>query len=164
MPKGGCDCYLVDRQVIEVLNLMDEKNTSLTLQVMWCGFKSEMVYFDRKDREKGKSMWTMSKKIKLVVDSMISFSYKPIRYMTVTGLICAAISLVGIIWVIAEKLSSNTPVMGYTSLACIVLFGFGLLFIMLGVLGEYIWRVLEEAKKRPPYIIDEIRRTEDNRS
>ena len=69
MPQGGCDCYLVDRQVIKVLEMMDEKNSSLTLQVMWVGFKTEKIYFHRKDREVGKSRWTLGKKIKLVVDS-----------------------------------------------------------------------------------------------
>jgi dolichol-phosphate mannosyltransferase len=67
MPQGGCDCYLVDRQVIKVLQMMDEKNSSLTLQVMWVGFKTEKIYFHRKDREVGKSRWTLGKKVKLVV-------------------------------------------------------------------------------------------------
>ena len=53
MPEGGCDCYLIDRKVIEVLERLDEKNSSLTLQVLWAGFQTEKVYFDRKDREKG---------------------------------------------------------------------------------------------------------------
>ena len=65
MPLGGCDCYLIDRQVIQVLQLLDENNSSLTLQVLWAGFKTENVYFDRKDREKGVSRWTFSKKFKL---------------------------------------------------------------------------------------------------
>lgn len=77
MPKGGCDCYLIDRKVIEVLERLDEKNSSLTLQVMWVGFKTDMIYFVRQDREIGKSRWTLSKKIKLVVDSVMSFSYAP---------------------------------------------------------------------------------------
>lgn len=62
MPAGGCDCYLIDRKVIEVLERLDEKNSSLTLQVMWVGFKTDMIYFVRQDREVGKSRWTLSKK------------------------------------------------------------------------------------------------------
>ena len=81
MPKGGFDCYLLDRQVIEVLLMLDEKNSALTLQVLWVGFKTEKVYFHRKAREIGESRWTLSKKIKLVVDSMMSFSYFPVRCM-----------------------------------------------------------------------------------
>jgi len=163
MPQGGCDCYLVDRQVIKVLEMMDEKNSSLTLQVMWVGFKTEKIYFHRKDREVGKSRWTLGKKIKLVVDSMMSFSYFPIRCMATIGSVFALLSLVGIILTIKEKLTTGTPILGYASLMSVVLFGFGLIFIMLSMLGEYIWRALEESRKRPPFIIDEVHRSNDDK-
>ncbi len=81
MPSGGCDCYLLDRQVIEVLLKLDEKNSSLTLQVLWVGFQTDKIYFHRREREIGKGRWTFAKKFKLVLDSMISFSYVPIRMM-----------------------------------------------------------------------------------
>jgi len=163
MPQGGCDCYLVDRQVIKVLEMMDEKNSSLTLQVMWVGFKTEKIYFHRKDREVGKSRWTLGKKIKLVVDSMMSFSYFPIRCMATVGFVFALLSLIGIILTIKEKLTTGTPILGYASLMSVVLFGFGLIFIMLSMLGEYIWRTLEESRKRPPFIIDEVHRSQDDK-
>ena len=156
MPQGGCDCYLVDRKVIEVLQMMDEKNSSLTLQVMWVGFKTEKIYFHRKDREVGKSRWTLGKKVKLVVDSMMSFTYFPIRFIATVGFLFSLFSLVGIIMVIHEKLTVGTPILGYASLMCVVLLGFGLVFIMLAILGEYIWRALEEARNRPPFIIDRV--------
>lgn len=163
MPQGGCDCYLVDRQVIKVLEMMDEKNSSLTLQVMWVGFKTEKIYFHRKDREVGKSRWTLGKKIKLVVDSMMSFSYFPIRCMATIGSVFALLALIGIILTIKEKLTTGTPILGYASLMSVVLFGFGLIFIMLSMLGEYIWRALEESRKRPPFIIDEVHRSNDDK-
>ena len=163
MPQGGCDCYLVDRQVIKVLEMMDEKNSSLTLQVMWVGFKTEKIYFHRKDREVGKSRWTLGKKTKLVVDSMMSFSYFPIRCMATVGFVFALLSLIGIILTIKEKLTTGTPILGYASLMSVVLFGFGLIFIMLSMLGEYIWRTLEESRKRPPFIIDEVHRSNDDK-
>ena len=163
MPQGGCDCYLVDRQVIKVLEMMDEKNSSLTLQVMWVGFKTEKIYFHRKDREVGKSRWTLAKKFKLVLDSMMSFSYFPIRCMATVGFIFALMSLIGIILTIKEKFTTGTPILGYASLMSVVLFGFGLIFIMLSMLGEYIWRALEESRKRPPFIIDEVHRSEENK-
>lgn len=156
MPQGGCDCYLLDRQVIKVLEMMDEKNSSLTLQVMWVGFKSAKVYFHRKDRTVGKSRWTFAKKFKLVMDSMMSFSYFPIRMMSITGVIFAVAALIGIIGAIYEKLTVGTPIAGYASLMCVVLFSSGLIMLTLGMLGEYIWRALDESRKRPPFIIDEI--------
>lgn len=155
MPVGGCDCYLIDRKVIEVLQLLDEKNSSLTLQVLWAGFKTDYVYFDRKNREKGKSRWTLSKKIKLVVDSMMSFSYVPIRLMTFVGVIFNLCAIALFISVLVEFFTVGTPVAGWSSLMCVILCSFGLVLLMLGILGEYIWRALDAARTRPPFIIDE---------
>ncbi len=156
MPKGGCDCYLVDRQVIEVLEKMDEKNSSLTLQVMWLGFRSEKIYFDRKNREVGKSRWTFSKKFKLVVDSMMSFTYVPLRFMEVTGVLFGICAIIGMILVIHEKITEGTPILGYASLMCVLLFSSGLILLMIGIIGEYVWRALEESRNRPPFVIDTV--------
>lgn len=155
MPSSGCDCYLIDRRVIEVLERLDEKNSSLTLQVMWSGFKTDMIYFDRKNREKGKSRWTLSKKIKLVMDSMMSFSYVPIRFMSVVGLIFNVGAIGLFISVLVEYFSKGTPIVGWASLMCVNLCSSGLILLMLGILGEYLWRTLDAARKRPPFIIDE---------
>lgn len=159
MPKGGCDCYLVDRKVIEVLERLDEKNSSLTLQVMWVGFKTDMIYFVRQDREKGKSRWTLGKKIKLVIDSVMSFSYTPMRMMTYAGVIFDLMALIVFIRVLIEKLTVGTPVQGWASLMCVLLFGFGLIMLMLGMLGEYIWRSLDASRNRPIYIVEEVKET-----
>lgn len=161
MPEGGCDCYLIDRQVIEVLERLDEKNSSLTLQVLWAGFKTEMVYFDRKDREKGVSRWTFAKKFKLVMDSMMSFSYMPIRAMTYIGVIFDLLAVVLFISVIVEYFTVGTPIAGWPSLMCVVLCSSGLILSMMGILGEYLWRTLDAARNRPPFIIDEVKEQDE---
>lgn len=155
MPASGCDCYLIDRQVIEVLERLDEKNSSLTLQVLWAGFRTDMVYFDRRDREKGKSRWTFAKKFKLVLDSMMSFSYVPIRFMSVVGILFNICAVVLFICVLVEYFTEGTPIAGWSSLMCVILCSSGLILLMLGILGEYLWRTLDAARKRPPFIIDE---------
>lgn len=160
MPIGGCDCYLVDRQVIEVLERLDEKNSSLTLQVLWAGFKTDEIYFHRRDREVGKSRWTLGKKIKLVLDSMMSFSYFPIRFMSGMGVVFFVAAILLMIEVIVEKFTIGTPIMGWASIMCVVLLGFGVIMLMLGILGEYVWRALDASRNRPPYLIDEIRKNE----
>lgn len=157
MPAGGCDCYLVDRKVIEVLERLDEKNSSLTLQVMWVGFKTDMIYFVRQDREVGKSRWTLSKKVKLVADSIFSFSYLPLRIMMGIGVVFNIAAAILLISVLVEKFTVGTPIQGWASIMCILLFGFGLLMLMLGIIGEYIWRVLDAARNRPIYIVDEVK-------
>lgn len=156
MPTGGCDCYLIDRKVIEVLERLDEKNSSLTLQVMWAGFKTDMVYFDRLDREVGESRWTLSKKIKLVADSILSFSYAPLRMMMGVGVVFDILALVVFILVLVEKFTVGTPIAGWASIMCVLLFGFGLIMLMIGVIGEYVWRALDASRNRPPFIIDEV--------
>ncbi|MCH4191069.1 MAG: glycosyltransferase family 2 protein [Butyrivibrio sp.] len=158
MPQGGCDCYLLDRQVIQVLEAMGEKNSSLTLQVMWAGFPTEKVYFHRLDRTVGKSRWTFGKKFKLVMDSMISFTYLPVRFMSGCGIAFFIASVIGAIDVIHEKLTIGTPMRGYASIMCVLLFASGLIMLNLGILGEYIWRTLEESRKRRPFIIDEVKK------
>ena len=157
MPEGGCDCYLIDRQVIQVLEVLDEKNSSLTLQVLWAGFKTEEIYFHRRDREIGKSRWTLGKKVKLAMDSMMSFSYFPIRFMSTIGVLFAVFALIMAIEVVVEKITVGTPILGWASLMCIVLFGFGLMMLMMGILGEYVWRALDASRNRPPFLIDEIK-------
>lgn len=159
MPQGGCDCYLLDRQVIQVLEMLDEKNSSLTLQVLWAGFQTDMVYFHRKDREVGKSRWTLGKKVKLVMDSMMSFSYFPIRCMSTMGVLFFLASLILMIQVIVEKCTVGTPILGWASLMCVVLFAFGIMMLMMGILGEYVWRALDASRNRPPYLIDTVEKS-----
>ena len=157
MPVGGCDCYLLDRKVIGVLERLNEKNSSLTLQVLWAGFQTDKIYFDRRDREKGKSRWTFSKKFKLVMDSMMSFSYIPIRFMTCIGVLFDLFSFVLMISVLVEYFTKGVPIIGWASLMCVILLSSGLILSMLGILGEYLWRTLDASRARPPFIIDEER-------
>ncbi|MBR6327176.1 MAG: glycosyltransferase family 2 protein [Lachnospiraceae bacterium] len=160
MPAGGCDCYLIDRKAIEVLKLMDEKNSSLTLQVMWLGFQTDVIYFVRKDREKGKSRWTLGKKIKLAMDSVLSFSYAPLRMMMGVGVTFNVVALILLISVLVEKFTRGVPIDGWASIMCVLLCGLGLIMMMLGIIGEYIWRALDASRKRPPFIIDEVKERE----
>ena len=161
MPKGGFDCYLLDRQVIQVLLMLDEKNSALTLQVLWVGFQSDKVYFHRKAREIGESRWTLSKKVKLVMDSMMSFSYFPVRFMSGLGVSFAVIAVIWAIVLVIERLRGIEDVAGWTSMMVLMLFGFGVIMVMLGLLGEYIWRALDASRNRPPFLVDETKGFED---
>ena len=154
MPQGGCDCYLIDRQVIEVIEMLDEKNSSLTLQVMWVGFKRADVYFHRKAREEGESRWTFGKKIKLVIDSMMSFSYMPVRFMSSLGSLFFCASIIWAFIIILETIIKGVDVAGWASIMALILCSSGLIMLMLGMLGEYIWRALDESRNRPPFLVD----------
>ena len=163
MPEGGCDCYLLDRQVIQVLQDLNEKNSSLTLQVLWAGFQTDHVYFHRRDREVGESRWTFSKKFKLVLDSMMSFSYFPIRMMSIVGVTFNILAVLMFIYVLVEKFTVGTPIAGWSSLMCVVLLSSGLILLTLGILGEYVWRALDAARTRPPFIIDVVKKATEEK-
>lgn len=156
MPKGGFDCFLIDRKVIEVLRLLDEKNSAITLQILWAGFKTDKIYYVRKAREIGKSRWTLSKKIKLVIDSMMGFSYFPIKFISSIGSLIFIGTFIYAIYLVIARLIFGISVPGFATLAILVLIAFGTIMLTLGILGEYIWRGFDAARNRPPYIIDEM--------
>ena len=156
MPKGGFDTFLIDRQIIDLLVKMQEKNTSLMIQILWAGFETATVPYIRKKREIGKSRWTLSKKIKLVYDSLLSFSYFPIKMITSVGFLSFFISLILLVVIIGKKFAGIIDVEGYTSIIMIMLMGFGIIMLSIGVLGEYLWRTYDAARSRPPYIIEKV--------
>lgn len=156
MPQGGFDTYMISRQVIDILVEISEKNAPLTEQVLWSGFESEKVYYVRQKREIGKSGWTLSKKIKLTVDSLISFSYFPIRCVSVVGALSILGTIIGGIVILVEHFMGSITVEGYTTIVLLILLAFGIVMLTLGVMGEYIWRILDEVRNRPSYIVDKV--------
>ena len=155
MPKSGFDCYLIDRKVIEALKHLDERNSAITLQILWVGFKTSTVEYHRLARKKGVSRWTLSKKMKLALDSFVTFSHKPIRLVEYVGVTFSCISFIWGFILIILRLLGMIHVDGWTTLSVIILFSSGLIMASLGVLGEYIWRTLDVAQNRPVYFIEE---------
>jgi dolichol-phosphate mannosyltransferase len=155
MPLGGFDCFLIDRQVVEVLKNIEEKNSSIVGQILWCGFKTEQISYVRKAREIGESRWTLSKKIKYFMDSILAFSYAPIRMTIVGGSLISLASFALILFLMFQRVFMSVPIRGWTSIICLILFTFGIQLIILGMIGEYLWRALDESRKRPAFIIDE---------
>ncbi len=158
MPEGGCDCYLIDRQVIDEVLRMDEMNSSLTLQILWLGYDHDVIKYVRKQRREGegKGKWTFAKKFKLLSDSFISFTYIPIRLMWIIGLLFSIFAVIMAVIIFVEYFTKGTPVAGWSTLMCVVLLAFGLILWMLGLLGEYIWRIFDSSRNRKPFIIDVV--------
>lgn len=154
MPNKGFDVYMLDRKVVDTICRMNERNSALTGQVLWSGFTTAYVYYTRRKREIGKSRWTLKKKIKLVMDSLFSFSNVPIVVVEFGGIM----SLFGaVIWIMLEiilKLLGYITIQGWTLLMIFQLFSFGIIMITLGILGEYLWRTFDASRNRPPYIIE----------
>lgn len=157
MPLNGFDVYLLDRQVIDVLSSLEEKNSALTGQILWCGFRTAEVGYTKKTREKGVSQWTLAKKIRLVTNTLFSFSTVPIRAIEVLGVLSFAIAIVISIVEIIAKLTGRIQVAGWTGLFIFELMSFGIIMIAIGVIGEYIWRSFDASRGRPVFIVEHDR-------
>lgn len=155
MPKNGFDIYLLDKKVINVIDNLDEKNSAITGQILWSGFKTGIVYYTRKAREIGTSKWTLKKKIRLVSDTLFSFSMLPITVLEIVGVLSFVIAIIWAIIEIIAKMAGHIAVSGFTTLFIFNLLSFGITMISMGILGEYLWRTFDASRKRPPYIIEE---------
>lgn len=162
MPEHGFDVYLVDRKVITVLEQLDEKNSALTGQILWSGFKTDVVYYTRLAREIGTSRWTLKKKIKLVMDTLFSFTSLPITAVLSVGTGSVIIAAIWAIVVFILKLMGKIKLSGWTSLFIFNLFSFGIIMMTLGILGEYLWRTFDASRNRPPYIIEDENHKEED--
>lgn len=156
MPKNGFDVFLLDRKVIHVLESLDEKNSAITGQILWSGFKTAQVPYVRLKREVGASRWTLGKKVRLVLDTLFSFSNLPITAVLIIGSICAVGSVVWAIFIVVMRLWGKIQEVGWSSMFAFQLFSFGVTMLTLGILGEYLWRTFDAARNRPVYIVDEV--------
>jgi glycosyltransferase involved in cell wall biosynthesis len=155
MPATGADFVLLDRAVIDAISQFHEHDTSFFALVTWMGFNQTSILYEKQARLHGRSGWTLRKKIKLLVDSLTSFTYQPIRWISLGGLVASVVGVLYAMIVVVNALF-GVPVQGWASLMVVVLFLGGGQMFMLGVLGEYIWRGLNESRRRPRYLIERI--------
>ncbi len=154
-PRGGFDSFLIDRKVADVIRATEEKNTTVQGLILWSGFRRATVSYDRQARTGGRSRWTLSKKIKLFIDSFIAFSHFPIRFVSVTGIVVALLGFLYALAVIVDRVFLGGEVKGWASLMVVVLLLSGVQLVGFGILGEYLWRTIEESRKRPLFVVDE---------
>jgi dolichol-phosphate mannosyltransferase len=155
-PEGGFDFFLIDRQVVTEINGIREKNTNLMSLIFWLGYRPVMIPYVRRSRQKGKSRWTLAKKIKLFIDSFVAFSYAPIRLISFFGLLIAIAAFVYAGVVLFSWLVGGIPVKGYAPIVILLALTSGVQMVMLGILGEYLWRALDETRRRPAFVIDDV--------
>jgi glycosyltransferase involved in cell wall biosynthesis len=153
MPATGADFFLVDRHVLNAFRQFKESNVSIMALIGWMGFRQETIGYVKESRLHGSSGWTLKKKLKLLVDSITSFTYLPIRLMSYLGFVVALAGFIYAGIVIANSLAGH-PVEGWSSLMVVILVVGGIQMLMLGVLGEYLWRALDESRGRPRYLIE----------
>jgi dolichol-phosphate mannosyltransferase len=154
MPATGADFFLLDSMVVNALRRFSESNVSLMALLTWMGYPQTTIHYDKQERRGGRSAWGLEKKLKLSLDSVTSFTYVPIRLMSYCGFVVA---LAGFVYAAAVAINAlrGRPVAGWSSLMVVVLVLGGFQLIMMGVLGEYLWRTLDAARRRPRYLIED---------
>jgi len=156
MHAQGVDLISLNRRVISAYNAASEKHSSLVPTLLWMGFNQGEIEIVRPARLSGRSKWTLAKRTKLFIDTIVSFSYLPIRLMSLFGLIMALAGFGFAATVIFGRIMGwVTTGTGYAALMTTILIGQGSIMVMLGVLGEYLWRTFDETRKRAPFIIEE---------
>ncbi len=159
-PDGGADLYFIDREIVDILNLrIHHIKTSSITEVLRLGFNPVFLPYDRPlGLNMGKSRWSLKKKINLAKDTFFSSSTFPIKLIMNMGLTFSFLSFILIIFYIYIKLFGNSlywgnMIPGWTSLVIFIFFFSGLILFSLGIIAEYIWRIFEEVKNRPGFII-----------
>jgi len=157
MPEGGFDYFLIDRRVVDIVKGIEEKNTFLQGQILWTGFSPQLIGYTRRRREIGRSRWTLSKKLKTFVDCFLTYTVAPIRFITLVGLLVSMLSFGYAALILICKLLWGLPVKGWAPIMICILMLSGLQLIMLGVLGEYLWRNYSESRRLPSFVVEEVR-------
>lgn len=153
MPKGGFDFILMDRKALDAINQIDERNRFIQGDILWLGFSTVFIPYSRLKRTIGKSQWTLSKKLKYFIDGLLNTSYIPIRLMSLLGICFSVIGFLYALVIVYNRLINNTPFVGWAPIMITILIVGGLIMLMLGIIGEYVWRTYDETRKRPLYII-----------
>lgn len=155
-PPGGFDLLLFDKELRDIIVKMEEKNTYIPYLLVWLGYEYITVPYVRLKREVGKSRWSLSKKIKAFIDSMVAFSFFPLRLISLLGLFTGIVAFIGFFFLMYKKWIGGNSINEWSVVTVIILFLSAVQMISLGIIGEYIWRNLDATRKRPDFTIDKV--------
>lgn len=153
IPPGGFDFVLMDRAVLDEFNNIDVRNRFFQGDLLWTGYRTEFIPYVRLKRTIGKSQYNIRKKLKNFLDAFLDASYLPIRFISLAGFVTAALGVLYSITIVASWMMHSTPFSGWAPLMIAVLVVGGLIMVMLGIIGEYIWRIYDEVRKKPNYVV-----------
>jgi polyisoprenyl-phosphate glycosyltransferase len=155
MPEGGFDIVLLDEQVKHFILNSNESNPFWQGQLLWSGYSIKFIPYNRQKREIGKSKWTFTKKIKYLLDGILNYSYLPLRFFSIAGIVSFLLGLLYSIIIVISYCIGNSPFKGWAPLMIIILIFSGMQLMVSGLIGEYLWRTFEQTKNRPRYLINE---------
>ncbi len=154
IPRGGFDYLLLSRRAVQLLISFKGRHRFFQGDVMWLGFPTTFLPYMRQKRPVGRSGWSFAKKFKYFTDLVLDSSYFPIRLMSSLGFLTAIAGLVYAMVIVFAWFHNETPFSGYAPIMITQLIVGGLIMMMLGVVGEYIWRIYDDVKQRPLYIVE----------
>ena len=144
---------LLNHPAVASLRNIDGRNRFLQGDILWLGFDIQLIPYDRRERATGKSQWKKTKKLKYLIDGVLSTSYWPIRLMSLLGAMVAFTGFFYAIVIVYVRIIDKTPYTGWAPIMILILILGGLIMLMLGLIGEYLWRIYDEVRGRPQYII-----------
>lgn len=153
IPPGGFDFVLMDRKVMDEFNAIDVRHRFFQGDLLWTGYRTSFIPYVRLKRTIGKSQYNFGKKLKNFLDAILDASYLPIRFISLLGLLTSALGVLYSISIVISWARGETPFSGWAPIMIAILMVGGLIMVMLGVIGEYVWRINEEVRKRPNYVV-----------
>lgn len=155
-PKGGFDFALLSRKALDAVLTIKDRNRFYQHDLLWVGFERAFLPYEKAERKAGSSQYNFLKRFGNFLTGYINVSYVPLRAMTILGGVFAAFGLVYGSSIIYAYFMHAVPFQGWAPIMMFLLIIGGLIMIMLGVIGEYIWRIFDEVKARPTYIVNEV--------
>lgn len=153
IPPGGFDFVLMDRKVMDEFNAIDVRHRFFQGDLLWTGYRTSFIPYVRLKRTIGKSQYNFGKKLKNFLDAVLDASYLPIRFISLVGVITSVLGVLYSVTIVYSWFRGETPFSGWAPIMIAILLVGGLIMLMLGVIGEYVWRINEEVRKRPNYVI-----------
>ncbi|MFN8094493.1 MAG: glycosyltransferase family 2 protein [Vicinamibacteria bacterium] len=159
LPPTGADFFLADRRVVRALLAIPEHNVSIFALLVSLGFRQAEIRYTKQARLSGRSGWTLRRKMRLLLDSLIGFSTLPLRLATALGFVHAAVGFLYAAALVANRLSGGAvfgavAVTGWSAMMVVLLVSSGSIMVILGIFGEYLWRALEEVRGRPRFLVE----------
>lgn len=156
IPAGGFDYVLMGRRVVDSFNQLEVRNRFFQGDLLWLGYKTTFIPYTRAKREIGRSQYNFAKRLKNSLDAILDSSYLPIRFISLVGVVTAVLGFAYAVNIIYYRLVHGSPFPGWAPIMVVLLVIGGLLMLMLGIIGEYVWRIFDEVRRKPNYVVRDL--------
>lgn len=156
IPPGGFDYVLMGRRVVDAFNQLEVRNRFFQGDLLWLGYKTTFIPYTRAKREIGRSQYNFWKRLKNSLDAILDSSYLPIRFISLIGVLTAFAGFAYALNIVYYRLVHGSPFPGWAPIMVVLLVIGGLLMLMMGIIGEYVWRIFDEVRRKPNYVVRDI--------